>query len=155
LGISIQPAVPGFLLDKFHRSWTNARAAGELLARAADLAWDAGNFEGAIRFFLQAEAFDKAAAGIKKIAMGLSAQGRFADLAGWIDILPDAMVAMTMPGCPFTGRWGDASAADAGISMLFQGHWIGLRRKATSGASSWHWPISLKPPFSSAIRPRH
>jgi hypothetical protein len=43
-------------------------------------------------FFLQAEAFDKAAAGIKKIAMGLSAQGRFADLAGWIDILPDAMV---------------------------------------------------------------
>ncbi len=46
----------------------------------------------AIRFFLKAEAFDKAAAGIKKIAMGLSAQGRFADLAGWIDILPDALV---------------------------------------------------------------
>jgi DNA-binding SARP family transcriptional activator len=81
-----------FLLDKFHRVLDTPEQQS-LLARAADLAWEAGNFEGAIRFFLQAEAFDKAAAGIKKIAMGLAAQGRFADLAGWIDILPHAMIA--------------------------------------------------------------
>ena len=81
-----------FLLDKFHRV-LDPPAQHALLARAADLAWDAGNFEEAIRFFLQAEAFDRAAAGIKKIAMGLAAQGRFSDLAGWIDILPHAMIA--------------------------------------------------------------
>ncbi|WP_155317861.1 BTAD domain-containing putative transcriptional regulator [Desulfosarcina alkanivorans] len=80
-----------FLLDKFHRV-LDRQTQQALFGRAADLAWDAGRFEEAIRFFLQAEAFDKAAAGIKKIAMGLSAQGRFADLAGWIDILPGAMI---------------------------------------------------------------
>lgn len=80
-----------FLLDKF-RCVLDTEEQRALLVRAADLAWDAGNFEGAVRFFLQAEAFEKAAAGIKKIAMGLSAQGRFADLAGWIDILPDDMI---------------------------------------------------------------
>ena len=80
-----------FLLDKFH-SVLDRREQRELLVRAADLAWDTGNFEDAIHFFLQAEAFGKAVAGIKKIAMGLSAQGRFTDLAGWIDILPDELV---------------------------------------------------------------
>ena len=80
-----------FLLDKFH-SILDRDEQRELLVRAADLDWDSGNYEGAIRFFLQAEAFEKAAAGIKKIAMGLSAQGRFADLAGWIDILPDDLI---------------------------------------------------------------
>jgi len=80
-----------FLLDKFNQTLDgNARRA--LYIRAADLAWRAGNYEESIRFFLKAEAFDKAAAGIKKIAMGLSAQGRFTDLAGWIDALPDAMI---------------------------------------------------------------
>jgi LuxR family maltose regulon positive regulatory protein len=80
-----------FLLDKFH-STLDRQTQQALLARAADLAWDEANYEGAIRFFLQAEHFDKAAAGIKKIAMGLSAQARFADLSGWIGVLPDAMV---------------------------------------------------------------
>jgi LuxR family maltose regulon positive regulatory protein len=80
-----------FLLDKFH-TVLGRQEQRELFVRAADLAWDAGNVEGAIHFFLQAEAFDKAVAGIKKIAMGLSAQGRFADLIGWIDILPDGQV---------------------------------------------------------------
>ncbi|WP_319406396.1 BTAD domain-containing putative transcriptional regulator [uncultured Desulfosarcina sp.] len=80
-----------FLLDKFHGILDRAEQR-ELLVRAADLDWDSGNYEGAIRFFLQAEVFEKAAAGIKKIAMGLSAQGRFADLAGWIDILPDDLI---------------------------------------------------------------
>ena len=60
--------------------------------RAADLAWQTEDFEGAIRFFLEAAAYGKAAAGIKKIAMGLSASGRFADLSNWIDRLPPAMV---------------------------------------------------------------
>ena len=60
--------------------------------RAADLAWRESDFESAIRFFLQAQSYGKAAAGIKKIAMGLCAQGRFSDLAAWIDVLPDAMV---------------------------------------------------------------
>jgi LuxR family maltose regulon positive regulatory protein len=80
-----------FLLDKFN-GVLDRQTQQASFARAADLAWDAGHFEEAIRFFLQAEAFDKAVAGIKKIAMGLSAQGRFADLAGWIDTLPDAMI---------------------------------------------------------------
>lgn len=80
-----------FLLDRFHNRLDRA-VQQELFTRAADLAWEAGDFEGAIRFFLQAEAFEKAAAGMKKIAMGLCARGRFSDLAGWIDILPDAMV---------------------------------------------------------------
>ncbi|MCB2147151.1 MAG: hypothetical protein KQI81_11805 [Deltaproteobacteria bacterium] len=80
-----------FLLDKFH-CILDRDEQRKLLVRAADLDWDSGNYEGAIRFFLQAEAFEKAAAGIKKIAMGLSAQGRFADLAGWIDILPADLV---------------------------------------------------------------
>ncbi len=80
-----------FLLDKFHNI-LSGQEQRELLVRAADLAWDTGNFDGAIRFFLRAKAFEKAAAGIKKIAMGLSAQGRFSDLAGWIDILPGAML---------------------------------------------------------------
>ena len=80
-----------FLLEKFH-SALDGEEQRALLVRAAGLSWGAGNFEEAIRFFLQAESFGKAAAGIKKIAMGLSAQGRFADLAGWIDILPDKMI---------------------------------------------------------------
>lgn len=79
-----------FLLDKFHH--LDRREQQALLVRAADLAWEDGHFEGAIRFFLQAQQFEKAAAGIKKIAMGLSAQGRFTDLAGWIDRLPETMV---------------------------------------------------------------
>ncbi|MFO7715798.1 hypothetical protein [Desulfosarcina sp.] len=79
-----------FLLDKFQNSLDKPEQR-VLLIRAADLIWDEGNFEGAIRLFLQAQSFDKAAAGIKKIAMGLSAQGRFADLAGWIDMLPDSL----------------------------------------------------------------
>jgi ATP/maltotriose-dependent transcriptional regulator MalT/DNA-binding SARP family transcriptional activator len=80
-----------YLLDKF-RSTLAPDVQRALLTRAADLTWDAGNFESAIHFFLQAQAFEKAAAGIKKIAMGLSAQGRFTDLAGWIDMLPDTMI---------------------------------------------------------------
>jgi ATP/maltotriose-dependent transcriptional regulator MalT/DNA-binding SARP family transcriptional activator len=80
-----------FLLEKFH-TLIDKPEQRALLIKAADLAWNAKNFEGAIRFFLQAESFEKAAAGIKKIAMGLSAQGRFADLAGWIGLLPDAMI---------------------------------------------------------------
>ncbi|BBO77220.1 hypothetical protein DSCW_46370 [Desulfosarcina widdelii] len=80
-----------FLLDKFHHT-IDSQTQRTFLVRAANLAWDEGNFEEAIRFFLKAGAFDKAAAGIKKIAMGLSAQGRFADLSGWIEILPDRMV---------------------------------------------------------------
>jgi LuxR family maltose regulon positive regulatory protein len=80
-----------FLLDKFHKTLATEEQRA-LLIRAADLAWKETNFEGAIRFFLQAGSYEKAAAGIKKIAMGLCAQGRFADLAGWIGILPDAMV---------------------------------------------------------------
>ncbi|MBC2709460.1 MAG: hypothetical protein HGJ94_00145 [Desulfosarcina sp.] len=80
-----------FLIDKFHSTLDQGEQR-ELLSRAANLAWGAGNFEGAIRFFLEAEAFDKAGAGIKKIAMGLSARGRFADLAAWIDMLPDEMI---------------------------------------------------------------
>jgi LuxR family transcriptional regulator, maltose regulon positive regulatory protein len=80
-----------FLLAKFRKTI----AAGEqqtLLMRAADLAWNESDFESAIHFFLQAQRYGKAAAGIKKIAMGLCAQGRFADLAGWIGVLPEAMV---------------------------------------------------------------
>ncbi len=80
-----------FLLDKFHTVLARQEQR-ELLVRAADLAWDTGNVEGAIHFFMQAGAFGKAVAGIKKIAMGLFAQGRFADLVGWIDILPDELV---------------------------------------------------------------
>lgn len=80
-----------FLLDKFH-STLDGQTQRTFLVRAANLAWDDGNFEEAIRFFLKADAFDKAAAGIKKIAMGLSAQGRFADLAGWIGMLPDRII---------------------------------------------------------------
>jgi LuxR family maltose regulon positive regulatory protein len=80
-----------FLLDKFHHT-LDRQAQQAFLVRAANLTWDDGNFEEAIRFFLKAGAFDKAAAGIKKIAMGLSAQGRFADLSGWIEILPKRMI---------------------------------------------------------------
>ena len=80
-----------FLLDKFHKT-IGPEEQKTLLMRAADLAWNESDFEGAIRFFLKAKSYNKAAAGIKKIAMGLCAQGRFADLAGWIDVLPDAMV---------------------------------------------------------------
>ena len=80
-----------FLLDKLNHS-LDGNARRRLYARAADLAWQAGNYEESIRFFLKAESFDKAAAGIKKIAMGLSAQGRFSDLAGWIEALPNAML---------------------------------------------------------------
>jgi LuxR family transcriptional regulator, maltose regulon positive regulatory protein len=80
-----------FLLDKFHKTLETEEQRA-LLIRAADLTWNENNFEGAIRFFLQAESYAKAAAGIKKIAMGLCAQGRFGNLAGWIANLPDAMV---------------------------------------------------------------
>jgi LuxR family transcriptional regulator, maltose regulon positive regulatory protein len=80
-----------FLLDKFHHT-LDSQTQRTFLVRAANLAWDDGNFEEAIRFFLKAGAFEKAAAGIKKIAMGLSAQGRFADLSGWIEILPERMI---------------------------------------------------------------
>jgi len=80
-----------FLLDKFHYT-LDSQTQRTFLIRAANLAWDDGYFEEAIRFFLKAGAFEKAAAGIKKIAMGLSAQGRFADLSGWIEILPDRMI---------------------------------------------------------------
>jgi ATP/maltotriose-dependent transcriptional regulator MalT/DNA-binding SARP family transcriptional activator len=80
-----------FLMEKFH-TILNKDQQHRLLAQAADLAWDSRHFEEAIRFFLKAEAFEKAAAGIKKIAMGLSAQGRFADLAAWIDMLPDPLI---------------------------------------------------------------
>ena len=80
-----------FLRDKFHRRMP-AQTRRHLLAKAADLSWAAGDVEGAIRFFLRAEAFDKAAAGIKKIAMGLSAMGRFSDLAAWIARLPRSII---------------------------------------------------------------
>ena len=80
-----------FLLEKFHTILKKEQQ-HRLLARAADLAWESRHLEEAIRLFLKAKAFEKAAAGIKKIAMGLSAQGRFADLAAWIGMLPDAMV---------------------------------------------------------------
>ncbi len=80
-----------YLLEKFQNTLP-PDVQRTLLTRAADLAWDVGNVESAIHFFLQVEAFEKAAAGIKKIAMGLLAQGRFADLAGWLDVLPGAMI---------------------------------------------------------------
>ncbi|WP_419660195.1 ATP-dependent transcriptional activator MalT [Desulfosarcina variabilis str. Montpellier] len=80
-----------FLLDQFHTT-IGTTEQQTLLMRAADLAWRESDFESAIRFFLQAQSYGKAAAGIKKIAMGLCAQGRFSDLAAWIDVLPDAMV---------------------------------------------------------------
>ena len=80
-----------FLLGRFNTT-LDRQAQHALYARAADVAWDDGDFEGAIRFFIQAESYEKAAAGIKKIAMGLSAQGRFADLVGWIDRLPAGMI---------------------------------------------------------------
>ena len=80
-----------FLFDKFNHT-LDGNTKRRLYARAADLAWRVDNYEDAIHFFLKAQAYDKAAAGIKKIAMGLSAQGRFTDLAGWIDALPDGMI---------------------------------------------------------------
>ncbi|MGD9309327.1 MAG: BTAD domain-containing putative transcriptional regulator [Desulfosarcina sp.] len=80
-----------FLLNQFHQTLDQATQRS-LLTRAADLAWNANNFEGSIQLFLNAKAYEKAAAGIKKIAMGLSVQGRFADLAGWIDRLPEKMI---------------------------------------------------------------
>ena len=80
-----------FLLDKFHKS-IGTDEQRSLLIKAADLAWKESDFEGAVRFFLLAQSHEKAAAGIKKMAMGLCAQARFADLAGWIERLPDAIV---------------------------------------------------------------
>lgn len=80
-----------FLIDHFHKTIGMAEQQ-TLLIQAADLAWSESDFENAIRFFLQAQSYDKAAAGIKKIAMGLCAQGRFSDLTEWIDVLPAAMV---------------------------------------------------------------
>ena len=80
-----------FLRDKFKHT-LDRDTQRRIYARAADVAWCGESFEEAIHFFLKAAAYDKAAAGIKKIAMGLSAQGRFADLAGWIDALPEAML---------------------------------------------------------------
>jgi len=80
-----------FLKEKFKHRLSDAEQQ-RLVAEAADLAWGAGDYEGAIRFFLEAGMDDKASAGIKKIAMGLCAQGRFADLTGWIDVLPRSMI---------------------------------------------------------------
>ena len=80
-----------FLLDKFYRV-LDTQSRRRFFSKAADLTWNRGHFEESIRFFLLAKAFDKAAAGIKRIAMGLSAQGRFSDLAGWIDHLPEQLV---------------------------------------------------------------
>lgn len=80
-----------FLMDKFRRTLSKAEQQ-RLLTRAADIAWDNGNTEGAIRFFLLAGNFSKAAAGIKKIAMGLCAQGRFGDLTAWVGVLPESTI---------------------------------------------------------------
>jgi ATP/maltotriose-dependent transcriptional regulator MalT len=80
-----------FLRDKFRRTLSKEEQQ-RLLTTAADIAWTNGNYEGAIRFFLQSGNELKAAAGIKKIAMGLCAQGRFADLTAWIGALPKSMI---------------------------------------------------------------
>jgi LuxR family maltose regulon positive regulatory protein len=80
-----------FLKEKFKHRLSDAEQQ-RLVTGAADLAWGAGDYEGAIRFFLEAGKYDKASAGIKKIAMGLCAQGRFADLTGWIAVLPRSMI---------------------------------------------------------------
>lgn len=80
-----------FLLDQFQRRLSR-ETRRQLIARAADLLWATGNVDGAIRLFMQAEQFGKAAAGIKKIARELGARGRFADLEAWIERLPREMV---------------------------------------------------------------
>ncbi len=85
------PLFRDFLADTFNRTLNRETRRG-LFLRAADAAWREGDHKQAVTFFVKAEAYDKAAAGIKKIAMQLSVQGRFADLARWVDILPDAIV---------------------------------------------------------------
>jgi ATP/maltotriose-dependent transcriptional regulator MalT/DNA-binding SARP family transcriptional activator len=64
-----------------------------LLQKAGDLYWEAERIEEAIGFYLRAESYGRAAAGICKIAMDLIVRGRFSDLAQWIQRLPKDMIA--------------------------------------------------------------
>ncbi len=64
----------------------------ELLGRTGELFWNAGELEKAVEFFLPAGRTERAVDGIMQTAMDLSIRGRTADLARWIDALPDERV---------------------------------------------------------------
>ena len=64
-----------------------------LLEHTADIFWAAGGLEKAVDFYLRAGRTERAVDGIMKTAMDLSVRGRFNDLAGWIDALPQERVA--------------------------------------------------------------
>ena len=57
-GYRYNPLFRDFLLDKFHKELEKAEQQ-QFYTRAADLAWDTGDFEAAIGFLLQAKAFEK------------------------------------------------------------------------------------------------
>jgi ATP/maltotriose-dependent transcriptional regulator MalT/DNA-binding SARP family transcriptional activator len=64
-----------------------------LFERTADIYWAAGDLEKAVDFYLRAGQTERAVDGIMQTAMDLSVRGRFADLARWIDALPQERVA--------------------------------------------------------------
>jgi ATP/maltotriose-dependent transcriptional regulator MalT/DNA-binding SARP family transcriptional activator len=79
-------------LQSLFRQRTSKPEKIELLARAGELYWKAGEPEKAVDFFLRAGRTERAVDGIMHTAMDLLVRGRFADLARWIDALPKRRV---------------------------------------------------------------
>lgn len=79
-------------LQSMFTSGDDARPCRKLRKAAAAFYWEKGHIETAIRYYLKAEAYAEAAAGIKKIGTDLAICGRYADLTRFVYALPPQMI---------------------------------------------------------------
>lgn len=63
-----------------------------LLFRAGSVSEQKGDLEGAVKFFLEAEAYPEAARVIEKIGNDLLRAGRTGDLSRWLEALPEELI---------------------------------------------------------------